>query len=212
MRQSRRSSAATTILAGVSEYELPYDPMWELPRDRYGRMHPYRRRSADAVFLSADSPQSPSVIPRSEGFACAVICCLPAHLSATSVYSDSHTTPFTQFNFSVGRVAELAPHTLHRLLLSGEMLCHFAADQDEKVQPDSQLRRLFTRFGRNPTSGMTIEHLELLSPAWQDLKRHSAKALVENVSRGFTHSQANCTLQCEPVQYFLQQPDVCTHC
>ncbi|XP_030580698.1 fibroblast growth factor receptor 1-A-like isoform X2 [Archocentrus centrarchus] len=34
MRQSRLSSAATTILAGVSEYELPYDPAWELPRDR----------------------------------------------------------------------------------------------------------------------------------------------------------------------------------
>uniref|UniRef100_A0A4W6FKA1 receptor protein-tyrosine kinase n=1 Tax=Lates calcarifer TaxID=8187 RepID=A0A4W6FKA1_LATCA len=34
MRQSRLSSAATTILAGVSEYELPYDPVWELPRDR----------------------------------------------------------------------------------------------------------------------------------------------------------------------------------
>lgn len=38
MRQSRLSSAATTILAGVSEYELPYDPMWELPRDRYVSM------------------------------------------------------------------------------------------------------------------------------------------------------------------------------
>lgn len=36
MRQSRLSSAATTILAGVSEYELPYDPVWELPRDRFG--------------------------------------------------------------------------------------------------------------------------------------------------------------------------------
>lgn len=35
MRQSRLSSAATTVLAGVSEYELPYDPSWELPRDRY---------------------------------------------------------------------------------------------------------------------------------------------------------------------------------
>uniref|UniRef100_A0A3Q3WH94 receptor protein-tyrosine kinase n=1 Tax=Mola mola TaxID=94237 RepID=A0A3Q3WH94_MOLML len=34
MRQSRLSSAATTILAGVSEYELPYDRVWELPRDR----------------------------------------------------------------------------------------------------------------------------------------------------------------------------------
>ncbi|XP_008421381.1 fibroblast growth factor receptor 1b isoform X2 [Poecilia reticulata] len=34
MHQSRLSSAATTILAGVSEYELPYDPGWELPRER----------------------------------------------------------------------------------------------------------------------------------------------------------------------------------
>ncbi|XP_030005859.1 fibroblast growth factor receptor 1-A-like isoform X1 [Sphaeramia orbicularis] len=34
MRQSRLSSAATSILPGVSEYELPYDPLWELPRDR----------------------------------------------------------------------------------------------------------------------------------------------------------------------------------
>ncbi|KAF7661206.1 hypothetical protein LDENG_00266350, partial [Lucifuga dentata] len=33
MHQSRLSSAATTILAGVSEYELPSDPVWELPRD-----------------------------------------------------------------------------------------------------------------------------------------------------------------------------------
>lgn len=37
MRQSRLPSGAATILAGVSEYELPYDPVWELPRDRYGR-------------------------------------------------------------------------------------------------------------------------------------------------------------------------------
>uniref|UniRef100_A0A3B3UB25 receptor protein-tyrosine kinase n=1 Tax=Poecilia latipinna TaxID=48699 RepID=A0A3B3UB25_9TELE len=34
MHPSRLSSAATTILAGVSEYELPYDPGWELPRER----------------------------------------------------------------------------------------------------------------------------------------------------------------------------------
>ncbi|KAI3362476.1 hypothetical protein L3Q82_012766 [Scortum barcoo] len=39
MRQSRLSSAATTMLAGVSEYELPYDPVWELPRDRYRLSH-----------------------------------------------------------------------------------------------------------------------------------------------------------------------------
>lgn len=40
MRHSRLSSAATTILAGVSEYELPYDPVWELPRDRYAAASP----------------------------------------------------------------------------------------------------------------------------------------------------------------------------
>lgn len=34
MRQSRLSSAATTVLVGTSQYELPYDPAWELPRDR----------------------------------------------------------------------------------------------------------------------------------------------------------------------------------
>ncbi|XP_063335019.1 fibroblast growth factor receptor 1-A-like isoform X3 [Pelmatolapia mariae] len=34
MRQSRLSSAATTVLVGASQYELPYDPAWELPRDR----------------------------------------------------------------------------------------------------------------------------------------------------------------------------------
>ncbi|XP_068608761.1 fibroblast growth factor receptor 1b [Brachionichthys hirsutus] len=34
IRQSRLSSGAAAILAGVSEYELPYDPAWELPRDR----------------------------------------------------------------------------------------------------------------------------------------------------------------------------------
>lgn len=61
-------------------------------------------------------------------------------------------------------------------------MCHFAADQDEKVQPDSQLKRLFTRFERNPTSGVTIERLELLSPAWQDLKCHSAKATFHGAS------------------------------
>lgn len=94
MRQSRLSSAATTILAGVSEYELPSDPIWELPRDRYGRMDSYKRKSPGAVFLFADLPQTPLVILRSEGFACAVICYLPAHLSATSIYSETHTASF----------------------------------------------------------------------------------------------------------------------
>ncbi|XP_056146801.1 fibroblast growth factor receptor 1-A-like [Lampris incognitus] len=34
IRQSRLSSATTTILTGVSEYELLQDPLWELSRDR----------------------------------------------------------------------------------------------------------------------------------------------------------------------------------
>lgn len=34
LRHSRLSSAATSLLPGVLEYELPYDPVWELPRDR----------------------------------------------------------------------------------------------------------------------------------------------------------------------------------
>ncbi|NWU11574.1 FGFR1 factor, partial [Cephalopterus ornatus] len=33
-RPSRLSSSGTPMLAGVSEYELPEDPRWELPRDR----------------------------------------------------------------------------------------------------------------------------------------------------------------------------------
>ncbi|XP_055018312.1 fibroblast growth factor receptor 1-A-like isoform X2 [Boleophthalmus pectinirostris] len=34
IRHSRLSSAGTSLLTGVLEYELPYDPIWELPRDR----------------------------------------------------------------------------------------------------------------------------------------------------------------------------------
>ncbi|KAM6432480.1 fibroblast growth factor receptor 1 isoform 1-T1 [Liasis olivaceus] len=34
VRPSRLSSSGTAMLAGVSEYELPEDPRWELPRDR----------------------------------------------------------------------------------------------------------------------------------------------------------------------------------
>ncbi|XP_067114007.1 fibroblast growth factor receptor 1b isoform X1 [Osmerus mordax] len=34
VRQSRLSGGATPTLSGVSEYELPNDPQWELPRDR----------------------------------------------------------------------------------------------------------------------------------------------------------------------------------
>ncbi|OXB75075.1 UNVERIFIED_CONTAM: hypothetical protein H355_015436 [Colinus virginianus] len=38
VRPSRLSSSGTPMLAGVSEYELPEDPRWELPRDRYMMM------------------------------------------------------------------------------------------------------------------------------------------------------------------------------
>ncbi|XP_036384171.1 fibroblast growth factor receptor 1b [Megalops cyprinoides] len=34
VRPSRLSSTGTPVLSGVSEYELPQDPRWELPRDR----------------------------------------------------------------------------------------------------------------------------------------------------------------------------------
>ncbi|XP_053726095.1 fibroblast growth factor receptor 1-A isoform X3 [Synchiropus splendidus] len=34
VRPSRLSSSGTPMLSGVSEYELPQDPRWELPRDR----------------------------------------------------------------------------------------------------------------------------------------------------------------------------------
>lgn len=34
IRHSRLSSAATSLLPGVLEHELPYDPTWELPRDK----------------------------------------------------------------------------------------------------------------------------------------------------------------------------------
>lgn len=34
IRHSRLSSAATSLLPGVLEYELPYDPTWELSRDK----------------------------------------------------------------------------------------------------------------------------------------------------------------------------------
>lgn len=34
VRPSRLSSSGSPMLSGVSEYELPQDPRWELPRDR----------------------------------------------------------------------------------------------------------------------------------------------------------------------------------
>lgn len=36
VRPSRLSSSGSPMLSGVSEYELPQDPRWELPRDRSG--------------------------------------------------------------------------------------------------------------------------------------------------------------------------------
>uniref|UniRef100_A0A8C7ZXH2 Fibroblast growth factor receptor n=1 Tax=Oryzias sinensis TaxID=183150 RepID=A0A8C7ZXH2_9TELE len=35
VRPSRLSSSASPMLSGVSEYELPQDPRWEVPRDKY---------------------------------------------------------------------------------------------------------------------------------------------------------------------------------
>uniref|UniRef100_A0A8C5IKN3 receptor protein-tyrosine kinase n=1 Tax=Junco hyemalis TaxID=40217 RepID=A0A8C5IKN3_JUNHY len=41
VRPSRLSSSGTPMLAGVSEYELPEDPRWELPRDSKGNLREY---------------------------------------------------------------------------------------------------------------------------------------------------------------------------
>jgi hypothetical protein len=40
------------MLAGVSEYELPEDPRWELPRDRYSLSSP--QLSEDTLACSSD--------------------------------------------------------------------------------------------------------------------------------------------------------------
>lgn len=40
VRPSRLSSSGSPMLSGVSEYELPQDPRWELPRDRSGHVPP----------------------------------------------------------------------------------------------------------------------------------------------------------------------------
>lgn len=34
MRVARLSSSCSPMLAGVLEFELPYDPDWEFPRDK----------------------------------------------------------------------------------------------------------------------------------------------------------------------------------
>lgn len=35
MRVARLSSSCSPMLAGVMEFELPYDPDWEFPREKY---------------------------------------------------------------------------------------------------------------------------------------------------------------------------------
>lgn len=49
VRPSRLSSSGTPMLSGVSEYELPQDPCWEVPRDRY------RHCSSNILRLSCSS-------------------------------------------------------------------------------------------------------------------------------------------------------------
>lgn len=45
VRPSRLSSSGSPMLSGVSEYELPQDPRWELPRDRYASwMKPFTHK------------------------------------------------------------------------------------------------------------------------------------------------------------------------
>nr|XP_054416973.1 fibroblast growth factor receptor 1 isoform X9 [Pongo abelii] len=62
VRPSRLSSSGTPMLAGVSEYELPEDPRWELPRDRLVLGKPLGEGCfgqvvlAEAVGLDKDKP------------------------------------------------------------------------------------------------------------------------------------------------------------
>ncbi|XP_059941929.1 fibroblast growth factor receptor 1 isoform X10 [Mesoplodon densirostris] len=62
VRPSRLSSSGTPMLAGVSEYELPEDPRWELPRDRLVLGKPLGEGCfgqvvlAEAIGLDKDKP------------------------------------------------------------------------------------------------------------------------------------------------------------
>ncbi|XP_067401137.1 fibroblast growth factor receptor 1 isoform X3 [Emydura macquarii macquarii] len=62
VRPSRLSSSGTPMLAGVSEYELPEDPRWELPRDRLILSKPLGEGCfgqvvlAEAIGLDKDKP------------------------------------------------------------------------------------------------------------------------------------------------------------
>ncbi|NXK91494.1 FGFR1 factor, partial [Formicarius rufipectus] len=62
VRPSRLSSSGTPMLAGVSEYELPEDPRWELPRDRLIMGKPLGEGCfgqvvlAEAIGLDKDKP------------------------------------------------------------------------------------------------------------------------------------------------------------
>uniref|UniRef100_A0A6Q2YUQ4 receptor protein-tyrosine kinase n=1 Tax=Esox lucius TaxID=8010 RepID=A0A6Q2YUQ4_ESOLU len=64
VRPSRLSSGATHILAGVSEYELPADPLWELSRDRLSLGKPLGEGCfgqvvlAEATGLDREKPSS----------------------------------------------------------------------------------------------------------------------------------------------------------
>uniref|UniRef100_A0A2K5Y6P7 Fibroblast growth factor receptor n=1 Tax=Mandrillus leucophaeus TaxID=9568 RepID=A0A2K5Y6P7_MANLE len=62
VRPSRLSSSGTPMLAGVSEYELPEDPRWELPRDKLVLGKPLGEGCfgqvvlAEAIGLDKDKP------------------------------------------------------------------------------------------------------------------------------------------------------------
>lgn len=55
VRPSRLSSSGSPMLSGVSEYELPQDPRWELPRDRSGHAPSSSRRTLGSL-LTSSSP------------------------------------------------------------------------------------------------------------------------------------------------------------
>lgn len=51
MRVARLSSSCSPMLAGVMEFELPYDPDWEFPREKYVIAATFRTKSEN-MFLA----------------------------------------------------------------------------------------------------------------------------------------------------------------
>ncbi|KAK1161292.1 fibroblast growth factor receptor 4-like [Acipenser oxyrinchus oxyrinchus] len=68
MRVARLSSSCTPMLAGVMEFELPLDPIWEFPRDNLALGKPLGEGCfgqvvrAEAYGMSKETPEQPSTV------------------------------------------------------------------------------------------------------------------------------------------------------